>query len=125
MSKINILLVDENKVQREVLASALNMAQFDCFQVHTSAGALEAFEQNKFNLAIIYHNMKPFNGIETITYIRDTHDQASLPIILVVEKRSPHIEEAVKDLGVARIVEREANRNPLIKVIKEVLKVKN
>lgn len=118
-----ILLVDDNVSQRDVLQAAINTAGFICQVAANTANALNMLEEAEFKLAIVAQKMRPVNGLECATYIRDLKTQDQLPILMIAESLHSDDEKDALLAGIDRIIVRETNRNPIIGTIHELLKI--
>lgn len=78
-----VLIVDDNKLAREALASYLKTKGIKCVMAENAEQALERLEgKQDIGLLITDLRMGPFDGLELIRQIRES-DKAALPIIIV------------------------------------------
>jgi two-component system chemotaxis response regulator CheY len=82
-----VLLVDDSKVMREMLAACLRAQDAHAF-THASSG-LEAIEQlslKPFDLVLLDLNMPDLGGIEVVEFIRSQDRLRALPVIIVTTR---------------------------------------
>jgi CheY-like chemotaxis protein len=79
----NVLVVDDSKLARMVMASALRRIRPDWTLVETANAdqALAALSGDAVDIALIDFNMPGTDGLELVTRIRKTHP--GLPVALV------------------------------------------
>ena len=92
-----ILVVDDNEMNRDMLSRRLGRRGFE---VATAAGgqeALEAVEQQPFDLILLDIMMPGIDGMEVLQRVRETRSASELPIIMATAKtESEDIVEALK-----------------------------
>ncbi len=78
-----VLIVDDNKLAREALASYLKTKGIKCVMAENAERALACLKgKQNIGLLITDLRMGPFDGLELIRQIRES-DKAALPIIIV------------------------------------------
>lgn len=87
MATADILLVDDSKVMREMIAACLRPEQGIAFS-HAGSGleAIERLSLKKFDLVILDLNMPDIGGIEVIEFIRAQDRLRALPILVVTTR---------------------------------------
>ncbi|CAN0430812.1 unnamed protein product, partial [Phaeothamnion confervicola] len=99
MPKERILVVDDNKVNRDVLARRLT---HENYEVVTAAGGISALEHmrcERFSLVLLDMVMPDMDGIEVLQELRKTHGGLELPVLVVsADSDTPQMVSAL-DLG--------------------------
>jgi two-component system chemotaxis response regulator CheY len=87
----NILIVDDSKVVRSVIAKILNLAKINLGKTYEAAdgeAALELLESEWIDLIFADINMPRMNGIELVDAIRERGLLESTPVVIVSTERS-------------------------------------
>ncbi|MCL5773265.1 MAG: response regulator [Firmicutes bacterium] len=71
----NILVVDDEKVVRNVLCRALDEERFHCFSAESAREALENLSKNSINVALIDIRMPEIDGIELLRIIKKDYPE--------------------------------------------------
>lgn len=87
MATAELLLVDDSKVMREMIAACLRPEQGLAFS-HAGSGleAIERLSLKKFDLVILDLNMPDIGGIEVVEFIRAQDRLRELPILIVTTR---------------------------------------
>ncbi len=83
---INILLAEDNKDLRELIATELKRSGFKVVEAKDGKEGINLFEQNRFDLVITDVMMPEIDGLALATLIRES-DQ-SVPILIITAKGS-------------------------------------
>lgn len=86
LSRVHVLLVDDNEFAREFVTAALNSLNLrEILKAENGRQALELIESHLPDLVLVDWMMEPVNGLELIRALR-THESRSLrfmPIIMI------------------------------------------
>ncbi len=86
----NILLVDDNDVNRAVLLNHLSMRNFNLTEAKDGKEALQILEQDQdFHLVLLDIMMPDISGYEVCAKIRERYSMQELPIIFLTAKNQP------------------------------------
>jgi two-component system, chemotaxis family, chemotaxis protein CheY len=87
MATADVLLVDDSKVMREMIAACLRPEQGIVFS-HAGSGleAIERLSLKKFDLVILDLNMPDIGGVEVVEFIRAQDRLRELPILIVTTR---------------------------------------
>ena len=87
MATADILLVDDSKVMREMIAACLRPEQGIAFS-HAGSGleAIERLSLKKFDLVILDLNMPDIGGVEVVEFIRGQDRLRELPVLIVTTR---------------------------------------
>ena len=102
---MQILVVDDSKVMREMLVACLrglSGAQF----THAASGleAIERLSLSAFDLVFLDLNMPDINGFEVVEFVRGQPGLASLPIIVVTTRGDEGSRSRALGLGASRFL---------------------
>jgi len=81
-----VLVVDDAKVNRELLARLLRKHDFEVAEAEDGERALSLVEQRRFDLILLDIMMPGTDGIEILDRLRKRYSMADLPVILVTSK---------------------------------------
>ena len=88
---LNILIVEDSAVMRQMLIKVLRMTGVDLGEVHEAANGqegLDILDKHWVDLALVDINMPVMNGEEMIEKLRSNDATAELPIIVVSSEGS-------------------------------------
>ena len=100
MSTKTILIVDDSRAMRAMLTSTLE-ALADCRVLEASSGfeAMRLLPREKVDLVLTDINMPDINGLELISYMRDSPNYRDIPIIIISTEGSQKDIERGTQLG--------------------------
>ncbi len=100
MSTKTILIVDDSRAMRAMLISTLESLD-DCRVVEASSGfeAMRLLPREKVELVLTDINMPDINGLELISYMRDSPNYRDIPIIIISTEGSQKDIERGTQLG--------------------------
>jgi DNA-binding response OmpR family regulator len=78
-----ILVVDDNRDNREVLTRRLRKQGFEIWEAESGRAALSMIEAEPPHMVLLDHMMPDLSGLETLAIIRRTRSSAELPVIMV------------------------------------------
>ena len=88
----NILIVDDEAVNRQVLVNHLRSGSFDVMEASNGAEALELLERQPFDLVLLDVMMPKMSGYEVCARLRKKYMMTELPVIFLTAK------DQIKDL---------------------------
>jgi signal transduction histidine kinase len=92
-----LLVVDDNKLNREMLGRRLTRKGYSVTEAENGTDALQMIEERNFDLALLDIMMPGISGIEALERIRRRHSAADLPIIMATAKtQSEDVVEALR-----------------------------
>jgi signal transduction histidine kinase len=92
-----LLVVDDNKLNREMLGRRLTRKGYSVTEAENGNDALAMIEEKSFDLALLDIMMPGISGIEALEQIRRRHSAADLPIIMATAKtQSEDVVEALR-----------------------------
>jgi DNA-binding response OmpR family regulator len=78
-----ILVVDDNRDNREVLTRRLRKQAFEILEAESGRAALAMIEAELPDMVLLDHMMPDLSGLETLAIMRRTRSAAELPVIIV------------------------------------------
>jgi two-component system, chemotaxis family, chemotaxis protein CheY len=84
---VEILVVDDSKVMREMIVACLRAQQGAQF-THAASGleAIEKLSLKKFDLVVLDLNMPDIGGLEVVEFVRGQDALKELPIVVVTTR---------------------------------------
>jgi two-component system, chemotaxis family, chemotaxis protein CheY len=83
---LNILVVDDSALMRNIVIKVLKLSQIDLgevFQAGNGQEALEILSENWVDLLLVDINMPVMNGLEMLDIVRANPETRDLPIIMI------------------------------------------
>lgn len=78
-----ILIVDDERSMRQLLAAALNLAGFRTVEAAGGVQALDLLRHERFSAVLLDNRMQDMTGLETLVALRARPETRTLPVILV------------------------------------------
>jgi two-component system chemotaxis response regulator CheY len=98
-----VLVVDDSKVMREMIAACLRSASD--LVITQAASGLEAIERlslSRFDLLVLDLNMPDIGGLEVVEFVRSQDKLRTLPILIVTTRGDESSRAAVLAAGASR-----------------------
>ena len=103
---LNILIVDDSAVMREMILKSLNMSGVSLGEVHQAANGqegLDCMNDNWVDLIFADLNMPVMDGEEMIDRMQEAPDKDDIPIIVISTEGSETRIERLEKKGIAFI----------------------
>jgi two-component system chemotaxis response regulator CheY len=102
---VEILVVDDSKVMREMLVACLAGRSEYAF-THASSGleAIEHLSLKPFQMVLLDLNMPDIGGVEVVEFIRSQDRLRSLPVVIVTTRGDDASRERALKAGATRYV---------------------
>lgn len=78
-----VLIVDDERSMRQLLAAALNLAGFRTVEAANGQQALDLLRQQRFSAVLLDNRMPEMSGLDVLVLLRARADSRTLPVILV------------------------------------------
>jgi len=120
---LNVLIVEDNKINQLVTRKILEKSQCNCTVVESGIKALEILERDNFDLILMDINMPGMNGFETTINIRNNNIKT--PIIALTAFSKHEIEQEAIISGMDAVVIKPYKTSELYSIISEFVHKKN
>jgi len=122
MATADVLLVDDSKVMREMIAACLRPEQGIAFS-HAGSGleAIERLSLKKFDLVILDLNMPDIGGIEVVEFIRAQDRLRELPILIVTTRGDDASRTRALEVGASRFMTKPFAPEALLSEVRALL----
>lgn len=124
MDKKNLLLADDNAINREMVKKILENFGFNVVTAIDGEDALEkVFEFNRFSLIIMDINMPNLSGIEAAGILKKSlnDDIKNIPIIALTGNDSKNEIQEIFDAGINSYLAKPASPGKLLDIIKKTI----
>ena len=119
---IHLLIVDDSKVMRDMVAACLRPLAGAAFEF--AASGLEAIERlalKPFALVVLDLNMPDIGGIEVVEFIRGQDRLRDLPILIVTTRGDEVSRQQVLAAGASRYMTKPFTPEDLLQAVREML----
>ena len=118
-----VLLVDDSKVMREMIAACLRPEQGLVFS-HAGSGleAIERLSLKEFDLVILDLNMPDIGGIEVVEFIRGQDKLRQLPILIVTTRGDDSSRSRALEVGASKFMTKPFSPDELLGTVRELLR---
>jgi len=99
MKTPRILLVDDSKATRAIVAKMLNTCECEILEAANGALGLETARQSHPDLIILDMTMPVMNGVEALQALQADETLKSIPVIMLTANSNPEEMEQMKALG--------------------------
>lgn len=102
---VEILVVDDSKVMREMIIACLRAHEGLAF-THAASGleAIEKLSLKRFDLVVLDLNMPDIGGVEVVEFVRGQDELRELPILIVTTRGDEASRTRVLEAGASRFM---------------------
>jgi two-component system chemotaxis response regulator CheY len=122
MTVSEVLVVDDSKVMRDMIAACLRPSPE--IVVTKAASGLEAIEQlllKSFDLLILDLNMPDIGGLEVVEFVRGQDKLRALPILIVTTRGDETSRTTVLEAGASRFMTKPFTPEAMHTEVRELL----
>lgn len=122
----NILIVEDNVLNRMVAERYLKNAGLQVFTAENGQEALELFEKQDIDLIFMDLQMPVMDGIETTQRIKEMEsDKRHVPIVALTANASPNVRKQVLEMGMKGYITKPFNPEELMAIVHKLIVVKS
>ncbi|MEW5739259.1 MAG: response regulator [Myxococcota bacterium] len=124
MSTHKVLIVEDSRATRELLAAALSA--LDGVEVHTAVSGFEALKvlpRHRFALIITDINMPDINGLELINFVKKNPHYKETPLFVVTTEGRQQDRDRGLQLGASEYVVKPFEAADISALVKRYLKL--
>ena len=122
MPPIDILVVDDSKVMREMVIACLRGEPELVFtQAASGLEAIEKLSLGGFRLVILDLNMPDIGGVEVVEFVRGQDQLRTLPILIVTTRGDEASRQRVMEAGASRFMTKPFTPEGLIGAVRGLL----
>ncbi|MEW6052223.1 MAG: response regulator [Nitrospirota bacterium] len=116
----SILIVEDSATTRALIRAVIDeMGDFNTVEAASGFEALKILPTEEFSLVITDVNMPDINGLELISFIKNTPRYSHIPLIIVSTERSEEDKKRGIALGAKAYVTKPFKAHELQEVIKQ------
>jgi DNA-binding response OmpR family regulator len=115
-----IIIVDDDKIFLETMASVLRLSDFDVYEEQTAESGFEAIITVNPDLVLLDINLPDKSGFEVLTAIKKSDKFSELPVFLITGDTAMDVDKAFEK-GADDCLFKPINSEDAIKRIKKVL----
>ncbi|HRI53649.1 MAG TPA: response regulator [Pseudomonadota bacterium] len=119
---LKLLIVDDSKVMRDMIAACLRPLGGAAFEF--AASGLEAIERlslNEFALIVLDLNMPDIGGVEVVEFVRAQDRLRRLPILIVTTRGDEVSRQQVLAAGASRYMTKPFTPEQILSAVRELL----
>lgn len=125
LSDINILIIDDNKVNRAVLSSLLGDSGAQYETADSGKKAIELCENKKFNVALLDLAMPEMDGYETAKRLKENPINNDLIIIAVSADSGDLVQKKIHEAKIDSFIPKPVNPEVLLQTITMLVNKQN
>lgn len=119
---LRVLLVDDSKLARKVIARVLNnLGITDITEAPDGSDAIEILSQKIFDLVVTDYNMPEVNGRELTEYIRHSVEHSHLPVLMVTSEANEAHLENIAQSGVNAMMDKPFEPESVRRILASIL----
>lgn len=122
LSRLRVLLVEDNRINQEVAAEILRQYGAEVTLADHGAAALDLLTSPDFDVVLMDLHMPVMDGFEATRKIRERYDSATLPIIAMTAAVMPDDRERCAAAGMVDFIAKPINPVELISVLQRFQK---
>jgi two-component system chemotaxis response regulator CheY len=120
----NVLIIDDSKIVRQVIAKTLQIAGVQVHEVHEAANGQEALAvlgEHWIDLVFADINMPVMNGVELVERMAADSMLKSIPVVVVSTEGSATRIEQLKSKGISAYVRKPFTPEEIRQVVDQVM----
>jgi diguanylate cyclase (GGDEF)-like protein len=134
MAKAKILVVEDNKMQAEIICGCLRKNGYEIVQADNGMSAIKAAKSEKIDIVLLDLILPDINGNEVCRWLKLNHDTKAIPIIMLTAKGESNDKVAGLEAGADDYLQKPFDEQELnariyarlrVKVQQDELKQKN
>lgn len=121
MSKLNVLVVDDEAELREAIASYLELEDYNCFTASNGLEAFEIVEKENISFVISDIRMPGVDGVELLKRIKEKYPD--IPLVMLMTGFAEVNETQILKMGGLGILEKPINLQGLVRSLRQYFPV--
>jgi two-component system chemotaxis response regulator CheY len=120
---LKVLIVEDSRATRELLAAAVELA--GGVEVHTAVSGFEALKvlpRHRFSLIVTDINMPDINGLELINFVKKNPNYRHVPLFVVTTEGRAQDRERGLQLGASEYLVKPFDSEVLTALVQQYLK---
>ncbi len=121
MARRTVLVADDDPMTRQVLATVLDLEEFEVVLAEDGTQALELLRQDPPDAAVLDHMMPGLSGMEVIAELRADDATRDLPVVLLTAAQTSSLPGDPVDQGAQAHLEKPFSPLHLIEVLESLM----
>ncbi len=123
---MEVLVVDDSKVMREMIAACLRPdARLTVTQAASGLEAIERLSLKAFDVLVLDLNMPDIGGLEVVEFVRNQDKLAALPILIVTTRAEDDSRARVLAAGATRYMTKPFAPETILAEVQSLLDTKH
>lgn len=125
--KLSILLVDDDKDLREIMATKLKAAHFEVYEAENGEEGLIKAQEKMPDLLMLDINMPKLNGMEMFSQLKANPNLSRLKVVFLTSYGEPQAEAAwldkkfAKEIGAMGYIKKSDDLDKIVSYVKSLL----
>lgn len=120
-SKPKVIIVDDDRETRDMLALALEMDGFEVAQAANGLKLISTLQVDRPDAILLDVNMSWIDGFELCRSVHRNEEFRDIPVVFVSARNSPADVQRGKDVGAADYFTKPVDLNVLIRRVRELI----
>ena len=121
MARRTVLVADDDAMTRQVLATVLDLEEFEVILAEDGEQALERLQERLPDAVVLDHMMPGLSGMEVLARLRADEATAGLPVVLLTAAQSSSLPGDPVDEGAQAHLEKPFSPLHLIEVLESIM----
>lgn len=121
MARRTVLVADDDAMTRQVLATVLDLEQFEVILAEDGEEALSLLQENLPDAVVLDHMMPGLSGMEVLARLRADEATAELPVVLLTAAQPSSLPANPVDEGAQAHLEKPFSPLHLIEVLESIM----
>jgi two-component system, sensor histidine kinase len=113
--EMNILVAEDNPINQQIMEVILRLKQWNCTIVNNGKEAVEATQNNSYDLIFMDLNMPVLDGIEATKIIRGQNKLT--PIVAITAYHDDYYREKTKEVGMNGFIPKPFSRRDIYEAV--------
>lgn len=115
--KKSILVVDDTRSMRKMVAAVLEGAGYDVAEAEDGVEALELAKSRVFDLVVTDHNMPRMDGVTLVRELRALPDYDPVALLVLSTEASPELKQKGREAGATGWMTKPFNPERMLEIV--------
>ena len=115
--KKSILVVDDTRSMRKMVAAVLEGAGYDVAEAEDGVEALELAKRRVFDLVVTDHNMPRMDGVTLVRELRALPDYNPVALLVRSTEASPELKQRGREAGATGWMAKPFNPDRMLEIV--------
>jgi two-component system chemotaxis response regulator CheY len=115
--KKSILVVDDTRSMRKMVAAVLEGAGYDVAEAEDGVDALELARNRVFDLVVTDHNMPRMDGVTLVRELRALPDYDPVALLVLSTEASPELKQKGREAGATGWMAKPFNPERMLEIV--------